>query len=273
MLDSFLDCVDDHKGQLVIIGDFFELLRYPLDGIISRRRSLLDRLARMETTYVLGNHDEDVARLVGSGACPHPFFDRIAQSFIRNIGGRRFKFMHGHEVDPLISPSVQNIGRMIGSVAYFLECHHDMFILSNDTVTSALLEVGEQLLTLAGCVKGSLCSAWCRCCEMMPAEKVTLLAREFRTHRMLGRYDADRTEGLYDIAIVGHTHKAGTFSDWYFNSGSWTGPTNDFLRIAPDGHVDVFNWGRQGPRPNNTVIVAYESRRFIQNPSARRRYG
>jgi hypothetical protein len=56
------------------------------------------------------------------------------------------------------------------------------------------------------------------------------------------------------VAVVGHTHKAGTFSDWYVNSGSWTGGTNDFLKITPDGDIGVFGWSERGPRPNKTVV-------------------
>ncbi|HON91197.1 MAG TPA: hypothetical protein PKZ07_06505 [Sedimentisphaerales bacterium] len=56
MFDQFLAYVADQRGQLVLLGDVFELLRYPLDNIVARRRDLLDRLARMDTVYVPGNH-------------------------------------------------------------------------------------------------------------------------------------------------------------------------------------------------------------------------
>jgi len=273
LLESFLDYVDAHQGQLIILGDLFELFRYPLDRIICRRQGLLDRLARMKTIYVPGNHDEEITHVLDTGACLHPFFDRTSHAFVRSIGDRRFKFVHGHEVDPLINAPVQNIGRMLGSFSYFLEYRHGTCLLSNDMVTHALLEVGERLLALGGWLRSGLESTWRRCRGVIPEEKITLLAREIRTHRMLGRYDADRTEGLYDIAIVGHTHKAGKFSDWYFNSGLWTGPTNNFLRITPDGRIDVFDWGRQGPRPNETVVAARGPHRFTEHGRARRSYG
>jgi UDP-2,3-diacylglucosamine pyrophosphatase LpxH len=57
------------------------------------------------------------------------------------------------------------------------------------------------------------------------------------------------------LVIVGHTHKAGTFGNWYFNSGSWTGHNTNFLRIAPDGDVGVFDWTDRGPRSNETVVA------------------
>jgi len=72
---------------------------------------------------------------------------------------------------------------------------------------------------------------------------------------MLERYGEDRTKDLYDVAIVGHTHRAGTFEDWYFNSGSWTGSHRNFLRISPDGNVAVFDWSAAGPQPNHTRVA------------------
>jgi hypothetical protein len=67
LLDSSLRDVEDQKEQLVIIGDFLELLRYPLDSVIDRRKSLLDRLADMDTVYCIpGDHDEDVIQLAST---------------------------------------------------------------------------------------------------------------------------------------------------------------------------------------------------------------
>lgn len=259
LLDSFLDYVADQKGQLVILGDFFELLRYPLDSIIARRRKLLDRLARMGAVYVPGNHDESVIPLIDSGDSPHPFFDRMSHAFFQHVGDKRFKFMHGHEVDPLITPRIQSLGRTIGAIAYLLEFRQGTCILSNDAITDALLEIGEQAMELWNRITRRMNRALRECCRRMPAEKVTLLTRQIRTHRMLGRYHQDRVEGLYDVAIVGHTHKAGVFGDWYFNSGSWTGESNNFLRISPKGDIGVFDWGPRGPHLNNTSIAGPES--------------
>ena len=71
---------------------------------------------------------------------------------------------------------------------------------------------------------------------------------------MLARYYEDKKNDLYDVAIVGHTHKAGQFENWYFNSGSWTGKTNNYLRIQPDGEVRAFDWDINGAKPNEETI-------------------
>lgn len=255
MFDQFLAYVADQRGQLVLLGDVFELLRYPLDNIVARRRDLLDRLARMDTVYVPGNHDQDLASFIGAGDLPHPFFERTSPAFVHQVGDTRFKFMHGHEVDPLITCGTRSISRMVGAVAYLLEFRQGTCILSNDVFTDVLLEIGEHALELWNRLTRRMNRALRHCYNRMPAEPMTRLSRHVRTCRMLERYGEDRTKDLYDVAIVGHTHRAGTFEDWYFNSGSWTGSHRNFLRISPDGNVAVFDWSAAGPQPNHTRVA------------------
>jgi predicted phosphodiesterase len=209
----------------------------------------------MDTVYVPGNHDEDTTRLVDTGGVPHPFFAGTARAFVQHIGDRRFKFMHGHEVDPLAHAGVQSVGRMIGKVAYLCEFRPGTCLLSNDAVIGLLEEAGEQLLHVWTWLTAGINTALRESCSMLPAGRMRFLTRPIRTQHMLTRYFRDKAEGLYDIAIVGHTHQAGTCGDWYFNSGSWTGQRNNFLRISPDGEVGVFDWTDTGPRPNHTVVA------------------
>jgi predicted phosphodiesterase len=209
----------------------------------------------METIYVPGNHDEAVVRWIDNDRPPHAFFERTCRAFTCRVGPRRFKFMHGHEVDPLITSKVQSLGRMIGAVAYLFEFRQGTCCLSNERVTDMLLETGEQVLRLWDRITKGMNRAARDCCDLVPGEPVRTLGRRIRTQRMLTRYYADRAEGLYDVAIVGHTHKAGAFGQWYFNCGSWTGRTNNFLRISPNGEVAVFDWNGRGPEPNQTVVA------------------
>jgi UDP-2,3-diacylglucosamine pyrophosphatase LpxH len=255
LLDAFLRYVEKRKGRLVIVGDLFELLRFPLDRIIARRRPLLDRLADMDTVYVPGNHDEEVLRLVDADDPPHRFFTNMSQAFVQRIGNRRFKFMHGHEVDPFAHARIHSLGRMVGSLAGLCEFGQGTCILSNDAVTGVLEEAGEHLLRAWNWLRCGMNEAIRESCNELAAGKMRFLTRGIRTQHMLTRYYRDRAEGLYDAAIVGHTHKEGTFGNWYFNSGSWTGRNNSFLRIAPDGEVGVFDWTDGGPRPNRALVA------------------
>ena len=256
LLHSFLDYVEQQEGRLIILGDFFELLRYPLDAIVARRKELLDRLARLEATFVPGNHDEGTARLVDPNHPPHPFFARMSTAFTMPIGEKRFKFMHGHEVDPFISAPIRSVSRAVGAVACLFNSREGTCLLSNDAFTSVLMELGEQVLRLKDWANRCMGRALRECYYMMPPEEATRLTHQIRIQRMLSRYYQDKAEGLYDVAVVGHTHKAGAFGQWYLNSGSWTGVTNDFLRIAPDGQATVLTWGHSGPRVSPMKIPA-----------------
>jgi predicted phosphodiesterase len=209
----------------------------------------------MDTVYVPGNHDADTTQLADAGDLPHPFFAGTSHAFVRHIGGRRFKFMHGHEVDPLASAGIQDLGHLIGCLAYLCEFRPGACLLSNDTVIGLLEETGEQLLHVWTWLTAGINTALRESCHLLPAAEMRFLTRRIRTQRMLARYYQDRTEGLYDVAIVGHTHKAGICDNWYFNSGSWTGTSNNFLRISADGTVGVFDWTDNGPHPNGTRVA------------------
>ena len=249
LLNTFLDHVEDQNGQLVIIGDLFELLRYPLESIIARRRDLLDRFAAMRTVYIPGNHDEEVVSLIDPRNPPHPFFAGMSDDFIRCIGGRRFKFTHGHEVDPFIKASIQNLSRVVGTLAYQFESRKGTCRLPRN------VEADGRMMPVRDRLRRSMSKAIDAYCRT-PAQKVRLMTRQLRTDRMLMSYHGDRLEGLYDVAIVGHTHTAAALGDWYFNSGSWTEQTNDFLKISPDGRVDVLHWNLAGSQPNEATLAA-----------------
>lgn len=255
LLNTFLDHVEDEDGQLVIIGDLFELLRYPLESIIARRSDLLDRFAAMNSIYIPGNHDEEVLSLIDPRNPPHPFFAGMSDDFIRCIGGRRFKFTHGHEVDPFIKTSIQNLSRVFGTLAYQFESRKGTCPLPCDGAADAALEGGGRMRPVGGRLRRRMNRAF-DAYYRTPAEKVRLMTRQLRTECMLSSYHGDRREGLYDVAIVGHTHTAAAMGNWYFNSGSWTEQTNDFLRISPEGQVEVLHWNLAGSQPNETTLAA-----------------
>jgi predicted phosphodiesterase len=209
----------------------------------------------MDTVYIPGNHDEDVIRLTDTESPPHPFFANTSRAFVQPIGSKRFKFMHGHEVDPFANARIQSLGRMVGDLAGLCEFGQGTCILSNDAVIDVLEEAGEHLLRVWNWLRCGMNKALRESCGELAAGRMRLLTRRIRTQRMLTRYYRGKAEGLYDVAIVGHTHKEGTFGDWYFNSGSWTGSNNSFLRISPDGDVSVFDWTDGGPRPNTSMVA------------------
>jgi predicted phosphodiesterase len=256
LFNSFLDYVEKQNGQLIILGDCFELLRYPLQNIIVRRCDLLDRLAAMKATYVPGNHDEDVFSLIDMYRPPHPFFARTSQAFTQRIGGRRFRFMHGHEIDPLVNAGWKNLGRMIGAMTHRYELRRESRGVTRSMLHHGSSVIDDSIVRLRGRLRRSVNKALQEGRVRMSAEKVRLLTRQIRTQHMITHYYEDKVEDLYDVAIVGHTHYAAAFGNWFFNSGSWTGRSNNFLIVSPHGEVEVCDWTSCGPRLKDEILAA-----------------
>ena len=249
-----MNYVELNGSELLIVGDLLELWYCKLESILSAHTELFDRLAEMDCTYILGNHDEDLAALQENEYSVQWFFDKISPPVVRTLGGKKFKFMHGHEVDPFIRKRSKTLCRVFSPVVDMLQSGSDSTALAYDVCSDLALELGEAALAVWKWLFELTIYAADDCLAVLPNEEQALLKRHSRTKKMLRRYREDLHEGLYDAAVVGHTHKAGRFSDWYFNSGSWTAHRSNFLCISPDGDVELFDWVTFGPQPNDTLI-------------------
>jgi len=247
--------VGEQAGELVIIGDFLELWRFRLPDVLDEHWRLLDTLTEINFTYVLGNHDSDLKLTEIQEQAYHPIFDRIHQPFVRSIGDRDFKFMHGHEVDPFSGDCLKNWCKILNPLSSVLKFGDGACVLTNDTLVQLMLEVGENVLRMWRGVTRFTTKTMEQCHLFVPDGSLEYSRRGIRTRQMLARYHQDRKEGLYDVAIVGHTHKAGRCSQWYFNSGSWTGKKRNFLCILPDGAVEVCHWDKDKSVMDNTIIA------------------
>ncbi len=253
LFNSFLDHIDRENGELVITGDLLEMWHCKFDRIINRHHDLLHRLNEMACTYVVGNHDNELLHEDGySGA--HPFLSRATGPVKKVIGSKAFKFMHGHEIDPFIKNRTKQICKAFGSIVFKLDLTGHACTLSRDILAEGLLEIGEIIMHSAQWLNRQIRKAADECCSVLSNEELALLKRRGRTHSMLNRYRQNLNDGLYDVAIAGHTHKAGRFSNWYYNTGSWTAYRSSYLRISPDGVVGVHNWTPNGPTINDTTI-------------------
>ena len=215
----------------------------------------MDRLNGLDVSYIPGNHDIAALGLNDEKNLIHPFFRKTQKPFFKTINKTKFKFMHGHELDPFITDTFNNCGRILNACARVIDLRPNSCILASDLFSDIVVEVCEQALHLWESLTKGVNDAMQNCCKLMPNNQLNYLLRGIRTHKMLLRYYADRRQGLYDIAVVGHTHKAGIFGDWYFNSGSWTTAANNFLLIHPDGKIKVYDWTEYGLREDDTIIT------------------
>lgn len=272
---AFLDYVAGEGGELVILGDFFELWQMNLSALMLKRRALLDRLAAMDSVFVPGNHDVDLAHFIGTDFLRHPFFAHMRAPFTRQLGGRRFQFFHGHETDPFNAGDDPGFGRMLAIFSGVFEDENGSPLLATGQGVGDVLEqFGEAMLTLwrsgLATIKGS---APRPAAPARPSAALTPAQDPDRLVEHVAGVRAHRETGEYDVAVLGHTHKAGRIGDWYYNSGSWLGPGNPFLRISPDGDVRYLEWqdGRAVERAMPVVLV--DGRPSRKRPAAHDPFG
>ncbi len=254
LLLRLLDKIESVGARLVILGDLFELWRYRPHAVVRRWRPLLDRLSRMDVIYVPGNHDWQFWREREYWRHQHPFFASLHKPFTVSIGTKHFKFMHGHEIDPVTPGFFDRLRPLLRVMTSTLEFHSDICLVTSDTMTDVLLEAGERVLYLWQRLTrrfnravhehlGFFDDGWRR------------MIRPIRTRNMVARFFHHQQQGFYDVTITGHTHRAGRFGDWYFNCGSWTKSMGQYLHIYPDGQVVVNDWTLDGNKVNQTVML------------------
>lgn len=233
------------------MGDFLELWKANFFKILKSREALFDKLSLLDVCYVPGNHDDAVKGALKSLKTIHPFFESISKPFIQKMGEKSIKFMHGHEVDPLIPNIVINYGKVMGLFSSVADLRGGCLV-SDDQISDALMEVCEQVLSGVKWFAAKLGLAMDEVSHF--CHGIDDFRRSNRTKKMLLRYHSDKNKDFYDVVVVGHSHREGSFADWYYNSGSWTGKSNNFLSINPSGDIEILDWTEQGPKINNNML-------------------
>jgi UDP-2,3-diacylglucosamine pyrophosphatase LpxH/uncharacterized membrane protein HdeD (DUF308 family) len=244
-LRAFLDHVGGDGGELFVLGDLFELWQMNMSLLLVRRREILDHLATLALVYVPGNHDIDLAHFLDTSFLAHPFFRAMRPPFVRVLGGRRYRFFHGHETDPFNAGDSPGFGRMLAIFAGVFEDENGSPLLaSGEGVGDVLEQFGESMLTIWRTAAATMRNRRAAATKgpVSPNHALTPVQNPDRLKEHVAGVRADREGGGYDVAVLGHTHKPGRIGDWYFNSGSWIGPRNAFLRISPEGIVRYFEW-------------------------------
>lgn len=266
-LRAFIDYVGAEGGELFILGDLFELWQMNMSRLFVKRRELLDHLAAVETIYVPGNHDVDLVHFANTDLLAHPLFAHMRTPFEREIGGRRFRFCHGHETDPFNAGDDPGFGRMLAIFGGVFEDENGSPLLpSGESAEDVLEQFGDSMLIIWRCALGAMKKQATRE-DLRPNATLTPAQNPDRLGEHVAGVRADRQKGGYDVVVLGHTHKVGRIGDWYFNSGSWTGPLNHFLRISPDGHVRHLEWKSGRAIEHEMPVVAPDEPRRAE-PSA-----
>jgi UDP-2,3-diacylglucosamine pyrophosphatase LpxH len=249
LLLRFLDYVIDQQGTLIIVGDLLELWRFSLREVIDHRYRLLDKFSEIETVYIPGNHD--TLAIKARETRVHPLFRYVRPPFTVCIGNRRFHFMHGHELDPFIFQHLYN-RTLPGCVSPAFVLKDNVCRWKDNVIPGLILEGAEYLIGILHGLSGNPLHQLHP--ELYRQANQRKLGYPIRVQKMLSRYHHDKDRMSYDVAVVGHSHQAGRYGNWYFNSGCWIGSTHGFLKIWPDGHVDVLSWDERGATPNQTIV-------------------
>jgi UDP-2,3-diacylglucosamine pyrophosphatase LpxH/uncharacterized membrane protein HdeD (DUF308 family) len=269
-LHAFLKHVDREGGELFVLGDLLELWQMNLSRLMVKRREILDHLAALPLVYVPGNHDVDLAHFIGTDFLHHPFFARMRAPFVRALGGRRYRFFHGHETDPFNAGDDPGFGRMLAIFSGIFEDENGSPLLASGQGMGDVLEqFGDSMLMIwrsaAMAMKDRLSDRAHE--DVRPSASLTPAQDPDRLVEHVAGVRADLEKGGYDVAVLGHTHRPGRIGDWYFNSGSWTGPRNSFLRISPDGDVRLLDW-KDGRATEQAMPVVLRDREPGRAPSA-----
>ncbi len=148
LLNGFLDYIERQNGQLIIVGDLFELWKFRFEKVFIENIDLMDRFEQLAAVYVLGNHDQQLASFMNYENLPHPFLSRMCNSFVKTVGNRKFKFLHGHEVDPFITHQVQNWAPLISKFSGLIDYGACDCALQKETMYEFFLECGESFIAL-----------------------------------------------------------------------------------------------------------------------------
>ncbi len=244
----FLDFVQHEQAELFILGDLFEFWQANIGRVLMHQMELIERLSDMQAVYVVGNHDADFEDLIGTGFLGHPFFQRMCSPFERTIAGKRFKFMHGHELDPFNRDGTPRWGRILAILGGILEDRKGSPLLSAGGFTEkSLLKVGRSFMWM-----------WNKSVNLFEKsekhekahaleESLTPAQDPTKIKGIMSLYHSNKLQEGYDFLITGHTHKVGLFQDWYCNSGCWVGLRTNFLRILQNGQIQVYEWKDDRP--------------------------
>jgi UDP-2,3-diacylglucosamine pyrophosphatase LpxH len=242
-LGSFLDYVELAGGRLIIAGDLLELWQENVGQCITANEQLLDRLAAMGATYIVGNHDVDLKAFIGTGSkwLSHSLFSTITNNVMIYINGTKTLVLHGHEGDCYCSSDTPGTGRITSIVSGILEDKAGCAVRGGDVVEDSFIGKLEWLTKLLG----------------KTGDRNTEIIQEI---------DAVRLDNRADYVIAGHTHLAGKCGSWYYNAGCWCRGIDSFVHIDEDGAIGVYDW-RDGQAVENTVVFGADLHGTQDNPT------
>ena len=217
---NFLRMVKKQKAQLIIAGDFLELLQTNPVDITSTYSDILNELISIGTKIIIGNHDYYL----------HHFrkLNFLYDSY--QIPDTKIFIQHGHQFDKFNDPKrLLYIGNLAAMSAGIVEDIHP--------------DLDEKAMSFIEALHKKLKSAFA------PIHTPGTNRKQYLSHG--GNFSeylrgAKKLLKKYDYVILGHTHKPGTaFKGKYLNAGSWTSSNPTYVEIDSRGHCTLKYWPTQ----------------------------
>ena len=219
--NEFLDWVDKRNTKLMIIGDLLDFWRVNISASINTYKDILDRFNEMEAIYVLGNHDNSFVGFLNTDTpLPHPFLEKAIKPFGEIIGGKKFAFLHGHEVDKYCKNNNPCIGNINVIVSGLLADKHNSPIEHGKNIEDELVNTLEFFNDLY----------------------LRIVKHTNNRTRTLNDIEDYRKSKNADIVIYGHTHEPGNIGNFHYNIGTWARDIDTFAEIMDDGSVNLYEW-------------------------------
>lgn len=226
----FLDFVDNN--QLYILGDLMDWWQCNLGESVMKYQRLLRRLENMHTTYVWGNHDNAFVSLSGDYELNIPTIKFGGGTFTRNIGGKVFAFLHGHEADSYCRDLNPGIGEITAIISGLLEDRNKSPVRNGKPIEDMFINTLEVALDL-----------WRH-----------LSHQAKRRDEMLDQVEKYRQDRAADVVVLGHTHEQGRIGSQHYNCGSWCRDRDGFTKIEDDGTVSMWTWAGDHAEPFDGVL-------------------
>ena len=219
--NKFLDFVESKNAKLIILGDMLDFWRVNISSSIKSYKDILDRFSKMEAKYVLGNHDNAFVEFIGTTYdSPTVFLSEAIGPFDETINGRKFTFLHGHEVDKYCKDNNPGIGNINVAISGLLADKNNSPIKHGKNIEDELINTLEFFNNM-----------------YLKIMKHT----DNRTQTLKDIEDYRKSKNA-DVVIYGHTHDAGNIGNYHYNTGTWSREIDTFAEIMDDGSVNLYQW-------------------------------
>lgn len=220
--------VKKQKAQLIIAGDFLELLQTNPINIVRTYSDILNELISLQAKIIIGNHDYYLHHFRKLNFLYDSFQIPRTNPSLRSRAG--IFIQHGHQFDRFNDPKrLIYLGNLAAMSAGIMEdIHPDL-----DETAMSFLELLHRKLKSA----------------FSPTQTPGTNRKQYLSHG--GNFSeylrgAKKLLKKYDYVILGHTHKPGTaFKGRYLNSGSWTSSKPTYVEVDHHGHCTLKYWPSQ----------------------------